>query len=70
MLPAIGNESAGIPPVRLGSDSEVPGVGTPDLPSRPHGRHQGGCCVLYADGRAEWIPFVQLVEDESLWNGR
>ncbi len=53
----------------LGSDSPVPGVGTQNLISRPAGRHRGGCCALFADGRVEWLPLRELLKDDALFNG-
>lgn len=64
VLPLLG--SAG---ERWGSDSAVPGTGAPLLPSRPHARHRGGCCVLYADGRVEWVTLATLIASDALWNG-
>ncbi len=55
--------------VRWGSDGELAGVGEPRLPSQPHGRHRGGVCALFADGRVEWIPLEKLVLRDALWNG-
>lgn len=58
-----------LPPTRWGSDSDVPGVGEPTRPSRPHARHRGGVCVLFADGRTEWVPLDRLVATDAWWNG-
>ena len=75
---ALGNHSFTVdPPVlpvrgaggRWGSDSAVPGIGVPDRVSRPHARHRGGCCVLFADGRAQWLPLERLLKSDALWNG-
>lgn len=76
---ALGNHAFTVDPPQLpsvqhagrttqwGSDSAIPGVGDPLLPSRPHGRHRGGCCVLFADGHAKWVPLADLTESNALW---
>ncbi|MFN0060554.1 MAG: DUF1559 domain-containing protein [Planctomycetota bacterium] len=75
---ALGNHSFTVDPprlperggTRLGSDGELAGLGTPLLPSRPHARHRGGVCVLFAGLNVEWLPLEKLTLDDSLWNGR
>lgn len=80
---ALGNHAFTIDPPRLppreatpgagmtrwGSDAEVAGIGSPLVPSLPHARHQGGCCVLFADGRVDWLAHAVLIGDDALWNG-
>lgn len=56
-------------PTVWGSDGAVAGVGEPTRLSHPHGRHQGGCCVLFADGRVDWVPIRDLLQDNRLWGG-
>lgn len=68
-LPRRGANASGVGGSRWGSDSLVPGVGDPTLRSRPHARHRGGCCVLYADGRVEWRLLADLEQSDALWNG-
>ncbi|MGE3164149.1 MAG: DUF1559 domain-containing protein [Planctomycetota bacterium] len=67
-IPALGSSGSGFAPV-WASDSPVPGLGEPTLPSRPHARHRGGCCALFGDGRVEWLPLEVFVSDDALWNG-
>lgn len=59
----------GVPVTRWASDGELAGIGEPTLRSRPHGRHRGGVCVLFVDGRVEWLPVERLLVDDRLWNG-
>jgi hypothetical protein len=74
---AVGNHSFTVDPprlperggTRLGSDGVLPGLGPPVLPSRPHARHRGGVCVLFAAMHVEWVPIAALTTDDSLWNG-
>lgn len=67
-IPAAGPAESGFAPV-WASDSPVPGLGEPTLASRPHFRHRGGCCALFADGRVEWLPTDALLASDALWNG-
>jgi len=68
VVPPRGGSDPQVPTTRWGSDSEIPGLGEPLLPSRPHGRHRGGACALFADGRVEWLPLENLMSDDALWN--
>ncbi|MEM7163939.1 MAG: DUF1559 domain-containing protein [Planctomycetota bacterium] len=52
---------------RWGSDSEIPGMGEPTLSSRPHGRHRGGCCVLFVDGHVKWLPLADVADSATYW---
>ncbi len=68
LLPLLGGAGGGRGE-RWGSDSPVPGVGTPTLSSHAHDRHRGGCCALFADGRVEWIALATLLASDALWSG-
>ena len=68
IIPVRGGDE-GIPATRWASDGTIAGIGEPVLPSRPHGRHRGGACVLFADGRVVWLPLEQLTATDALWNG-
>ena len=65
-LPLLGG--VGAAPVRWGSDAATPGA-EPTLRSRPADRHRGGCCVLFVDGRAKWMPVTQLAASDRWWSG-
>ncbi|MCA8960779.1 MAG: DUF1559 domain-containing protein [Planctomycetes bacterium] len=74
---AIGNHAFTVDPSvlplradgRLGSDSELPGLGAPVLPSRPAARHRGGTCVLFADSHVEWVATSKLEMDDRWFTG-